>query len=43
MPGRLPVCVRFNGGAWAAIAGASGASVSCVGCIDRLGFSETGI
>jgi hypothetical protein len=40
VPGRLPVCVRFSCGAGAAIAGVSGASVSCVGCIDRLGFSD---
>ena len=43
VPGRPLVCVRFDCGAGAVIAGVSGASVSCVGCIDRLGFSDAGI
>lgn len=43
VPGKPPVCGVFDGGAWAVIPGASGANVSCVGCIDRLGFSEAGI
>lgn len=40
VPGKPPVCGVFDGGAWAVIPGASGANVSCVGCIDRLGFSD---